>query len=243
MKLRHEPLLQLQRDLYRLPRGFERFREYLRVMTNAAGDDLQYPLVGMNPTGNDHLPAMLDELLALDADGVAARAVADAQAALAEEPGEYAVILVVSDDRHGAWTGRYAAELTYRFDQKHFYSRGWIVPVLWTSETYTAERVRAAVWAAILRAVYVQRHGYAHTLRERLAQEGCVLRQVGTSAPVLDAGDLAHTRAVLAPYLDRSDELVVIPALFGDRAAEALGYPKLGLSEGAGLALALADGL
>lgn len=36
MNLEYVPLLQVQRDLYKLPRGFERFREYLRTMLRLA---------------------------------------------------------------------------------------------------------------------------------------------------------------------------------------------------------------
>lgn len=239
MKLRYEPLLQVQRDLYKLPRGFERFREYLRLMVTPDGEDLQLPLVGMNPMGKDHLPVVLDALLALDADAVAARATAEAQAALVDEPGAYTVTLVVGDDLLGGWTNRYATEMSLRFRQKHYYARGWIVPTLWTSETHTAEQVRVEVWAAVLRASYVQRHGYARTLHEMLAQEGCVLPGAGVTKPVLAPDDLAYTRTVLEPYRDHSDEPTLIAALFGDRAAHELGYPPLGLSDGAGLALAL----
>jgi len=32
MKLEYVPLLQVQRDLYKMPRGFERFREYIKTM-------------------------------------------------------------------------------------------------------------------------------------------------------------------------------------------------------------------
>jgi len=34
MELEFVPLLRIQRDLYRLPRGLERFREYLRTMVD-----------------------------------------------------------------------------------------------------------------------------------------------------------------------------------------------------------------
>ena len=69
MKLKYVPLVQIQRDLYRLPRGYERFREYLRTMSDAETRDLNLPpLVGMNPMGKDHLPALLEALLAFDAD-------------------------------------------------------------------------------------------------------------------------------------------------------------------------------
>lgn len=246
MKLGYEPTLTLQRDLYRLPRGSERFREYLRLLTGADGDDLCLPQVGLNPMGHAerHWPARLEALLALDADGVAARATAEAQAALADEPGAYQVMVVASDDLMGGSqaASRYATEMVTRFRQKHYYTRGWIVVTLWTSETYTAAGVREAVLTAILRAVYIQRHGYAHTLHQMLAQEGCALRGAEAATPALTPEDLAYTRAVLEPYRDRSDEPTLIAALFGDRAAHALGYPPLGLAEGAGLALALAEG-
>ncbi len=245
MQLSYVPLLNVQRDLYRMPRGFERFQEYLRLMAAPGGDDIQLPLVGMNPMGNPerHLPVVLDALLALDADGVAARATDEARAGLAGEPGDYQVSVVVSDDLLGGSlrANRFASEMANRFRQQHYYTRGWVVPTLWTSETYTAALVRQEVLAAILRVVYVQRHGYAHTLYEMLAQEGCVLQRAGATTPTLAPDELAYTRAVLEPYLDRSDEPMLIAALFGDRAAHELGYPPLGLAEGAGLALALAD--
>ncbi len=41
MDLTYVPLLHVQRDLYRLPRGMERFRQYLRTMLNGAAYDMQ----------------------------------------------------------------------------------------------------------------------------------------------------------------------------------------------------------
>ena len=79
MKLEFAPLLQVQRDLYRLPRGMDRFRAYLQTMVDPETKDIQLPLSPMNPMGKDHVPALLDEYLAFDADGLAARAVAEAE--------------------------------------------------------------------------------------------------------------------------------------------------------------------
>ena len=62
MRLDYVPLLKIQRDLYELPRGFERFREYLRTMTDPESGDLKFPLVAMNPMGKDHVTALLDAL-------------------------------------------------------------------------------------------------------------------------------------------------------------------------------------
>src|SRR4051794_6494122 len=94
----------------------ERFRQYLRTLTSEDGTALELPPLGiMNPMGREHVTALLDALLALDADAVAARAVAEASARLAADPGDFKVGLVVADDRMGGWTNRYAAEFTLRF--------------------------------------------------------------------------------------------------------------------------------
>src|SRR5262245_17953189 len=135
MDLDFVPLLQLQRDLYRMPRGIDRFRQYLRVMVNDAGDDLRLPpLVIMNPMGKDHVPALLEAFLALDAEGVAARAVAEAAARVADIPGEYKVGLVIADDLMGGWTNRYASEYILVAANRAALKRGWLAGVLWSSE-------------------------------------------------------------------------------------------------------------
>ena len=238
MNLEYVPLLKVQRELYELPRGFERFREYLKTMIDPETGDLNVPLVAMNPMGKDHLPPFLDHLLAIDADGVGSRALEEASAALAGEPGEYRACLVVSDDLKGGWTNRYTSEFSYRFEQRAYYRRGWIAAILWTSEVYDAAAVREEVLQCVHRAAYVQCHGAAHTLGEMLAQEGHVMRASGSTTPRLEEDDLEYTRQVLADYASRTDRATVIAALFGDAAARDLGYPPLGLSPRAGLALA-----
>ena len=75
MKLSLLPLLQIQRDLYAMPRGMERFREYIKTMTDPDTGDLALPLVAMNPMGKDHIPALIDEYIALDAERIASGAI------------------------------------------------------------------------------------------------------------------------------------------------------------------------
>jgi hypothetical protein len=43
MNLSFVPLLQVQRDLYAMPRGMERFREYIRTMVDEETGDLALP--------------------------------------------------------------------------------------------------------------------------------------------------------------------------------------------------------
>src|SRR5262249_51419221 len=99
MHLEYVPLLRVQRELHGLPRNSERFRQYLRTILAKDGTVLELPsLLVMNPMGKDHVTALLDALLALDADAVAARAVSEAAARVADEPGDFKVALVVADD-------------------------------------------------------------------------------------------------------------------------------------------------
>jgi len=240
MGLEFVRLLHVQRDIYRLPRGMERFREYLRTMVDEGTGDLDLPLVAMNPMAKDHVPAMLDRLLDVRADDLGEAALASAAPGLAGLPGRFRVGLVVSDDLKGGWTNRYASEFSHRFESAALHKRAWAVGLLWTSEPEpTPAVVREEVLTAIYRAAHVQQHGVPATLARMLEQEGTAMARAGCTTPALEPDDLAYTREVIAPLLDRSDRAALVPCLFGDEAAHALGYPPQGLSARAGLALAL----
>ena len=241
LKLSFLPLLQIQRDLYAMPRGIERFREYIKTMTDEETGDLALPLVAMNPMGKDHIPALIDEYIALGAEQIAQNAIAHPPYALHHPHPPYKLCLVVSDDLKGGWTNRWASEYAHRIEGQAITKRGWLTGILWTSEPASAAAVRDAVLVEIYRAEYLRTHAAPNTLRAMLDQEGYAMARAGCTSPSLDADDLAYTRASIEPHLDARDRATVIPCLFGDPAAIALGYPPQGLTERAGLALALSD--
>ena len=232
------PLLEIQRDLYAMPRGMERFRDYIKTMTDPETGDLALPLVAMNPMGKDHIPALIDEYIALGAERVAGEAIESAGANLARD---YKVGLVVSDDLKGGWTNRWASEYGHRIEGQAILKRGFITAILWTSESASAERVRDEVLTAIYRAEYLEMHPAPKTLADMLRQEGYAMARAGVMTPSLQDDDLAYTRSVIAPHLAATDRATVIACLFGDTAANALGYPPQGLTDRAGLAMALVD--
>ncbi|MEZ4664736.1 MAG: hypothetical protein R2911_44960, partial [Caldilineaceae bacterium] len=133
----------------------------------------------------------------------------------------------------------YVSEFKHRFETRAYDRRGWIAPILWSSQEYSIEQVYREVCTAIFRLAYVTQHGYAQNLDEMLKQEGYAMAAAGQTEPALDADDLAYTQEVLATYRHLRGEPIVIPALYGDPAAHELGYTPLGLSVRAGLALAL----
>lgn len=237
------PLLDIQRELYDMPRGAQRFQAYLRTLVDEETGDLALPLVNMNPMGKDHLPAHLDALRAFGAEDIARQVIEDVVPAVDDVDGHYTVGLVVADDAHGGWTNRYCSEYSHRFEGRALTKRGWIVAQLWTGDAPSPDVVRAETATAIHRLAHIRRRGPAATLGDMLEQEGTAMAAAGCPGPRLDLEDLTYTREVLAPFLGATDRATVIACLFGDDAAHALGYRAHGLSPRAGLALALHDGL
>src|SRR5687767_5888335 len=132
MQLEYVPLLQMQREIYDLPRGTARFQNYLSTMVNERGDDLDYPpLAIVNPMAKEHVTAMLDQLLALGADDLAESEAAATAAALSDVAGSFRASLVVADDAMGGWTNRYSSELGLRLDVDPHGKRFWVTGVLW----------------------------------------------------------------------------------------------------------------
>jgi hypothetical protein len=239
VNLEYVPLLGVQRKIYGVPPGPDRFRAYLRAMLDPDTLELELPLVAMNPMAGEHAIDRLDALLELDADRVAGSAVTDAAEAVGDAPGSYRVALVLADDVHGAWTNRAAAELAHRRGDAALAKRGWLAGLLWVSERPTASGVREEILTTLHRAAYIARRGPARTLRQLLIQEGNAMRHGGARNPVLEPQAFIRAREILGPHLDRDDPGVLIAALFGDAAARELGHEPLGVPARAGLALAL----
>jgi hypothetical protein len=243
MNLELLPLLQTQRDLHAIPRGMERFRAYIATMTGGT-NDIVLPITAMNPMGKEHVAALLDQLLAAGAETVAADAVAQARQRLAGIPGDRQVALVVTDDAQGGWTNRYFSELPPLEGERPQAKRRalrWALVPIWTSETWPAEAIRAAVLAAIYCSAFVEQAGFPRTLGEHMIVAGLANVFAGAQAARLDPEDLDYTAEVILPYRDTRDYPTIFACLFGDAAARSVGYPPLGLSHRAGLALAHAE--
>jgi hypothetical protein len=244
MNLTYVRLLEQERELYRLPRDYKRFQTYLEMTIDWETERVRLPLLGMNPMAREHVAEFLDALLAVDADGVGERAMQQAAPRVADVQGSFRVALVVCDDLRGGWTNRYSCE----YDQRAcappppgLAYLDWLIGVLWVSEPATTDTVREAILTSIYRIAQVLRRGSPRTLRELMAQEGHVMALAGCTHPALDAEDIEYTRCVVQPFLDATDMRTAIECLYGDAAGKTLGFTPRGLSNRAGLALALHD--
>ena len=237
VRFEYTDLLRIQRDLCDLPRGSERFNQYIRTMRGSTTDDMELPLSAFNPMGKQHVAEILDAYLCLTPDDHATSAIADVARTCEETGPEYRVALVLADDAKGGWTNRFATEFDHRFGGKANHRRGWTTGLLWTSEEPSEDWIRNAASEAVLRADHVARHGYARTLREMLLQ--LRFTQSATRPKVeLDDEELDYSFEVIKPLLNTDVKAEQIACLFGDEAAEELGYKPCGLSVRAGFALA-----
>ena len=242
MTIEHVPLLQIERDLHDIPRGPERFKAYIAATIHEDQAPRYPPLIAMNPMGREHVPARLDEWLALDADARAAGWIAEAAAPLPGDfPWKHGLTMV--DDLKGGWTNRWACEMALRSPDPEARGRlekyGWLTTSLWVSEPASPDTLRRVVRETVARTGYVLEHGGPRTLGDLLDQEGAVARFAG-SAHALDPEELEYSRAVLDPLRGADDYPTMLAGLLGDEAAAALGHRPLGLSTWAGLAVAAA---
>jgi hypothetical protein len=235
------PLLHVERKLYDVPRGRERFDAYVATMTMGTGE-AALPLTALNPMGREHVAAAIDRMIELGIEDGASEAASEAQRRLAAVEDSLRVAVVVADDLKGGWTNRYFTEMANRFERKYEVEHGWATVLFWTSEEPSLERARTQTLGAIYRALHQRRRGAATTLRAMMEQEGRAARFAGERMH-LDAAELQRSRAIIEPHLDSTSYPVIAAALYGDDAGASLGYPPLGLPARAGYALALANAL
>jgi hypothetical protein len=243
------PLLEMQRDLYAMPRNMARFRHYLWLISEGTDRAVRPPLIALNPMAKAKAPAGVDALLALDAEAVTADALAEFEGRLPGALPDLRLSLVVCDDVEGSWTDRAFAEIGLWFaplSETRTYpkvDKDWTSVPVWTSETPTRDLVRGETLATLYRLAYRSRHGTARTLRDMMTQEGRAAVFAGATGPVLGADDLAYSGAVIGPYLDATHMPVYYPCLYGDASARAVGYTPLGLSPRAGYAVGRSDAI
>ncbi|VTR99161.1 hypothetical protein [Tuwongella immobilis] len=243
MALEYESLLELQRQLYSMPLNRTRFEAYLRMMLTEDRSAPRYPpLVAINPMGKGHCTQRIEQLLALDADGIARQAVADFAAMQPMSDWHAKISLVLVDDQGGGWTNRVSTEYGFLTGgRSHPLPEQWLLAPIWTRDIPTPESVRQAVLVSALRTVWQMRHGLPGTLRELMDQEGWARQRAGCTTPGLDAEDGEYTQLILRPEGETRDPRAQMELLFGDRPCQSLGFTPRGLSPFAGLAVALAE--
>lgn len=245
MKFVAEPMLKILLEVYRIPAGKARFDAYINATiagATRAADVACLPLVMANPMAKNHANQQLEIWLALGAEEELTRILEVANQTFSKLEFETLVHvgLTLVDDLKGGWTDSILTDWGLRFPEK--INPNWVCVPLWTKYPQTLEILRTSAKMAIGRFVWQVQHGTPLTLHEMLAQEGYAQAFAGEKVG-MPREDLAYTQAVLEPFLEHTDKPTLLAALYGDDAAKHVGYPALGLSDHAGLELALAKSL
>ncbi|MCA9836370.1 MAG: hypothetical protein KC422_05625 [Trueperaceae bacterium] len=236
MKLELLPLLKIQQDLHRLPRGYGRFKAYLQTLTGGT-DEIQVPLVGMNPMGKEHVASLIDDLIAWGAEDFVRELLLALEPSLTFFSGELKLGLVLTDDLKGGWTNTYLTDYAYRFEGAYDLKHHWALVPLWTSQAWSEASLKRAVLQVLYRTLYKRRFGLSKTLAEMMRQEGLASVFSGDRAE-LEPEMHDYVQELIRPLLETDHKPVCFACLFGDEAAAVVGYSSLGLPENAGFMLA-----
>lgn len=230
MKFQVLPTIPKMIEYYRQPRSMARFQAYLKLLSDPQYTRLELPVVVYNPMGKEHVLEQLLVLQHLEAEAIAANTLAQWARQWGALAGPtFAVSLGLADDLQGGWTNRFTTHYQGTFQLKSMVDRGFCVPIFWSSETLSKPLIGERVLAQAWRTVYQYQQGSPLDLAAHLAQEVWVARQLRSVAPELDSTDLAVVEAWVQRHAKVEHAPQLLPFFYGDAAAEALGYPPLGL--------------
>ena len=231
-KIQLVPTLATMADIYRLPReggaSSPRFKRYLELVPS------NYGLVAYNPMAGPHALETTEQLLAVDAETVAMEAAGEA-ASLCGYPETITLAVVLCAP--GQWTNRMATEIEHRTARRMPSGTGLVLH--WTRETPTAEQIRREAIAEAVRVMAVATPRRPESVRSLLHREGLAYALGGNPYGPVTAED---QRAVgdAVDVLGASEMLGDMTAvLYGDAAANALGWTPAGIAEYGGYRLAI----
>ncbi|HEY1038057.1 MAG TPA: hypothetical protein VGF30_01555 [Bacteroidia bacterium] len=225
------PILDKIIELYQKPRTFERFREYLALLSGDTKNDLEVPIGAFNPMAKEHILYKLDEFKKLGAEEIAREELKklNEETKNLDPKTTLKVVLCVSDDLKGAWTNRFTSDYDSKFKLNGLISRNFCTPIFWTGEKYSKQLIADRIREYCYRSVYRLSHPAPQTLEEHILQEQFVYKKsVSKPGVIIDFNTLdSFYRA----QKTNDDYLTIFNFLYGDSAMESLGNTAKGISE------------
>jgi hypothetical protein len=222
-------ILKTQAELLTLPKGKERFDAYLAAMTGGT-NDLVIPIGSFNPMSKDHVSLVVDRLVELNAERIVAEVVADLNSKFPNFQDAIKVGLVVVDDVKGGWTCRETIELERTTGVSGELKRHWISVLWWCSDDCTEDAVRLAATTQIFKAMEILNHGPVQTLGDWVDLEAQAMRLARVTPSPAEHDWFNKFKS----FTSAQDTPTLVSAIYGDPAAEKLGYIPLGFPTDAG---------
>ncbi|GAB5555596.1 MAG: hypothetical protein Sapg2KO_51870 [Saprospiraceae bacterium] len=231
------PVFEKMEAIYQLPYG-RRFEKYLYLLQEGNKDELKLPIAGYNPMGKPAVLEKLQELMALDAEGIATKELAAINQTLANQAeATIQVVLNLADDLGGAWTNFYTTDYTTKFQISPLVNRHFCTPYFWTSEQTTEAVIRQRVRAAAFRTLHHLENDAPLTLAEHLANEVFVQSKLSTASETHQK-NFSEIAAFYSTHQASADYNLIFNFFYGDEASELMGFKTYGRAPKEGFAYA-----
>jgi hypothetical protein len=226
MKFQLVPVIDRMLELYSIPIGMERFNAYIRLLEGDKKGDLSLPIVNYNPMAKPHVSEKLKELRELNAEEIISKTLEKINTEFKDDF-PISVVLNLADDLMGGWTNRYTTDYDSRFRIQAYVKRNFCAPLFWSSENYSAKLVEERTTEACRRMIYRMQHEQPVTLKEHVLQENFALAN-SSHEKISDPG-------VLKKWYEENKTsenfIAIFNFLYGDEAAEKMGYSPVGIKE------------
>jgi hypothetical protein len=223
------PVIDKMIALYEEPISFERFHKYIAIINGDSKSDMEIPIGGYNPMAKSHVLHRLKELKTLRAEEIIADVCSEVNAS-AKVTALFKVSLTLADDLMGGWTEHYSTDYSSKFKLNAMVKRQFCSVYLYTSEDISPEKITNRTRAYIQRTLHWIDHPKPVTLSDHIIQETAVAKVIKTEQNL--SSDAFHKcREVYDIHKDTIEYPIIFSFLFGDKAAKALGYTPLGLSD------------
>ena len=213
------PLLGRMTEIYNLSlqggAGSERFQAYVEACKSGI------PMHGYNPMTSAPVLDVISALVGIEAEQLVATSATETAEQLGHDADEVMYLTIAAP---GMWTDRLATEVEHRLLGKDPASVLWWLDLPFTTAGLTAEAV-----AQTVRLISYRRNGPPTNLKEAVRQEGAAALLSGVS-PRLDRG-AAEAYDILSNDSSLSS---MVAFLYGDDAANAMGFTPLALADGVG---------
>lgn len=236
------PILDVMLEFYSAERTPQRFQEYLKLIYDRQQDSLKLPLPFFNPMAREHVPEQLQNLRALEAESIMGQCCLEVNQQLdtfnLPEDLSFQVCLSLSDDLKGGWTNQFSTHFGNSFLPKGLFNHQYCTPLFWTSETHDSALARQRTLETLWRTVFQLKNGFALDLAEHLEQEAFVQQQLDWKPGHIEYSLMNQVKSTFLKNKNSESQATLIAFLYGDVAAEELGYSPLGLAPYQGFELA-----
>jgi len=225
------PVIDPMLSIYQMPRDFDRFKAYLKLLHGDTKNDLDLPIGYFNPMAKPHVLDKLKKLRVIGAEEIISKTLHQLNPAISQIPfSTFKVVMALADDAQGGWTNRYTTDFDSKFKTSALVRRLFCNPLFWVSDEINEKYIEQTTLQYCYRCIYQLLHQKPITLADYIAQEIYVARHAGVSISVPTENELAVLSHFYRLHRDTDNYPVIFSFLYGDEAAVQLGYSPLGIN-------------